>query len=98
MPTFKRLKIAGAIVVHIGSDMANGGYRTLCGIRTGTKTVSAQRITESRGDECDRCRTVADGKLKSVGGKPVDGTESPGAIRYEPRTRMRTPLLPKKSN
>ena len=99
MPTFKRLKVRGSSKVHIGFNASDDeGYRTLCGMDIRNKAVSAEKITQYRGDECVRCQKKAEGKGESVGGKPVVGIDWPGAVRYDRGTVLYTPIIPKKSN
>ena len=83
--------------VHLGTrDAESGGYRILCRKNPITTNVSAEPVTEYRGDECPRCQKHAGGRWKSVGGQWIGGDEEPGGIRFERGTKLRTPLLPRK--
>ncbi len=98
MPRYLRIRVAGVAVVHLGTDDPDtGGYRALCGKKL-TGRISAEPVTEYRGDECPRCRKKAEGAWESVGGKPLDGIDWPGAIKFPRGTKQKVPILPKKTD
>jgi hypothetical protein len=61
--------------------------------------ISAELVTEIRGDECARCQSAAKGKEESVGGKPIGGgADWPGATRNPRAAKERIPILPRKNS